>query len=87
MKSRPSARRSVLRLAVPLDTPPDLGIEATAQMRAPDLLALTYSRNRTSAPALVAAAQAAGLEITDITTEEAKLEEVFLSLTQSGGAG
>ncbi len=50
---------------------------------APDLLALTYSRNRASAPELVAAAQAAGLEITDITTEEPKLEQVFLSLTQS----
>jgi len=85
--ARIDSKTLVLRLAVPLGAPPDfgpdLGREVTARMRAPDLLALTYSRNRTSAPALVAAAQAVGLEIADITTEEPKLEEVFLSLTQS----
>ena len=56
-------------------------------MRAPDLLALTYSRRNASAPALVATAQGAGLEVTDITTEEPKLEEVFLALTRPDGAG
>ncbi|MGR3716766.1 MAG: ABC transporter ATP-binding protein [Thermohalobaculum sp.] len=85
--ARIDAKTLLLRLAERRDAPPDLGPdlgpEVTAKMRAPDLLALTYSRNRASAPALVAAAQAAGLEITDITTEEANLEEVFLSLTQS----
>jgi ABC-2 type transport system ATP-binding protein len=81
--ARVDAKTLLLRLAAPLETPPDLGIEVTAKMRASDMLALTYSRNRASAPALVAAAQAAGLEITDITTEEPRLEEVFLSLTQS----
>ena len=81
--ARIDAKTLVLRLAVPLDNPPDLGCEVTADMRAPDLLALTYSRSRASAPGLVAAAQAAGLEITDITTEEPRLEQVFLALTQS----
>ena len=74
----------VLRLAGPLQTPPDLGAEVRAELRSPDLLALTYSRRRTSAPELVAAAWRAGLEISDISTEEPRLEEVFLSLT--GGA-
>jgi ABC-2 type transport system ATP-binding protein len=81
--ARIDTKTLLLRLAERHNAPPDLGPEVTARMRAPDLLALTYSRHRASAPALVAAAQAAGLEITDITTEEAKLEEVFLSLTQS----
>jgi ABC-2 type transport system ATP-binding protein len=85
--ARIDAKTLVLRLAGPCASPPDLGPEVTARMRAPDLLALTYSRNRASAPALVSAAQAAGLEITDITTEEPKLEEVFLSLTRSVEAG
>ena len=84
--ARIDAKTLLLRLAAPLDTPPDLGPdlgrEVSAQMRKPDLLALTYSPNRASAPVLVAAAQSAGLQITDITTEEPKLEEVFLSLTQ-----
>ena len=82
--ARIDAKTLLLRLAERRDVAPDLGPAVTAKMRAPDLLALTYSRSRASAPALVAAAQAAGLEITDITTEEANLEEVFLSLTQSG---
>ena len=85
--ARIDTKTLLLRLAERCESPPDLGPEVTARMRAPDLLALTYSRSRASAPALVAAAQAAGLEITDITTEEANLEEVFLSLTQSGKAG
>jgi len=71
----------LLRLAAPCTSPPDLGPEVAARMRAPDLLALTYPRRRVSAPALVAGAQAAGLEIADISTEEPKLEEVFLTLT------
>ena len=81
--ARIDAKTLLLRLGLPLKTPPDLGGEVKAIMRAPDLLALTYSRSRATALALVTAAQAAGLEITDITTEEPKLEEVFLSLTQS----
>jgi len=79
--ARIDAKTLVLRLAAPCKVAPDLGPEVTARMREPDLLALTYPRNRVSAPALVAAAQAAGLEIADISTEEPKLEEVFLSLT------
>jgi ABC-2 type transport system ATP-binding protein len=79
--ARIDAKTLLLRLASPCDAPPDLGPEVTARMRAPDLLALTYSRNRASAPALVAAAQVAGFDILDISTEEPKLEEVFLSLT------
>jgi ABC-2 type transport system ATP-binding protein len=85
--ARIDAKTLLLRLAIPRDTPPDLGPDAKAVMRAPDLLAVTYFRSRATAPALVAAAQVAGLEITDITTEEPKLEEVFLSLTQSARSG
>jgi ABC-2 type transport system ATP-binding protein len=83
--ARIDAKTLLLRLGTPRQTPPALGPEVAAEMRAPDLLALTYSRRRASAPALVAAAQRAGLEITDITTEEPKLEEVFLALTRPGG--
>jgi ABC-2 type transport system ATP-binding protein len=76
----------VLRLGAAICTPPDFGPEVTVRMRAPDLLALTYPRRSVSAPALVAAAQAAGLEIADLATEEPKLEEVFLSLTGEAAA-
>lgn len=85
--ARIDGKTVVLRLAEALDRPPDLGPEVTARMRSPDLLALTYSRKRASAPALVAAAQSVGLRISDITTEEPKLEEVFLSLTRRARQG
>jgi ABC-2 type transport system ATP-binding protein len=65
---------------------PELGPRVTARLRAPDLLELIYPRSRASAPELIAAVQEAGLQIRDITTEEPKLEEVFLSLTGAAGA-
>ena len=82
--ARIESKTLVLRLAAPLEAPPDLGCEVRAELRAPDLLALTYSRSHTSAPRLVEAALRGGLELSDITTEEPNLEQVFLSLTGSG---
>ena len=80
---RLDAKTLLLRLA---DAPGSARIDlagVSAQMREPTLLALTYSRSSISAPELIAAAQDAGLAITDITTEEPHLEEVFLALTGS----
>ena len=78
---RLDAKTLLLRLAAPMQTAPALGSDVTVMLRAPDVLALTYSRSAVAAPALIARAQAQGLEIRDITTEEPHLEEVFLSLT------
>ena len=83
---RIESKTLVLRLASPLETPPDLGRHVRAELRGPDLLALTYPRSRTSAPALVEAAWKAGLEISDISTEEPTLEQVFLSITGTEAA-
>ena len=86
--ARIDAKTLLLHLASPCAVLPDLGSVlgpvVTMKLRAPNLLALTYSRVRATAPALIAAALAAGLEINDISTEEPKLEEVFLSLTSAG---
>ncbi len=84
LMGRIESKTLVLRLSAPLEAPPDLGQGVRAELRMPDLLALTYSRSRTSAPRLIEAAREAGLEISDITTEEPTLEQVFLSLTGSG---
>ncbi|MEM7489817.1 MAG: ABC transporter ATP-binding protein [Pseudomonadota bacterium] len=52
--------------------------------RRPDgALALTYSRGKVSAERLLAAIHAAGIAIRDVRTEEADLEDVFVSLTHS----
>lgn len=79
--ARIDARTLLLRLSAPREAPPDLGPEAATRMREPDLPELTYPRSRANAPALAAAARAAGLEIADISTGGPKHEEVFLSLT------
>jgi ABC-2 type transport system ATP-binding protein len=84
--SRLDAKSLVLRLAEPLESPPDLGPDVQATLRDPHTLCLTYARRSCQAPELIARAQAAGLACVDISTEEPDLEEVFLELTRSGEA-
>jgi ABC-2 type transport system ATP-binding protein len=47
-------------------------------------LAFTYRRGTVSADRVLAAVHAAGISIRDVRTEEADLEDVFVSLTHSG---
>ncbi|MEM7177566.1 MAG: ABC transporter ATP-binding protein [Pseudomonadota bacterium] len=80
---RLDAKTLLLRCAAPIGRVPQIdGVHAT--LREPDLLALTYSRSRMEAPQLIAEVQKTGFALTDITTEEPHLEEVFLALTGSG---
>lgn len=72
----------LLRLAQPVGEVPEVA-GTRAVLREPTLLALSYSRSTISAPGLIAEVQARGLEITDISTEEPHLEEVFLALTRA----
>ncbi|MFW2831738.1 ABC transporter ATP-binding protein [Sphingomonas sp. ID0503] len=46
-------------------------------------LTITYSKNKVNAGEVLAALQAAGLGIVDVSTQEADLEDVFLSLTNA----
>ncbi|MEM1160027.1 MAG: ABC transporter ATP-binding protein [Pseudomonadota bacterium] len=78
------AKTLLLRIVTPLDAAPDISA-ARSEMREPDLLALTYGRSQANAPDLIKAVQSKGIEISDITTEEPHLEEVFLALTASEG--
>lgn len=80
---RLDAKTLVLRLAGAPGTLPDFGAGVTVTARAPEVLALGYSRSAVTAPELIERARTAGLELLDITTEEPDLEEVFLSLTGS----
>lgn len=45
---------------------------------------ITYSKDKVNAGEVLAALQAAGLGIVDVSTREADLEDVFLSLTRAG---
>jgi ABC-2 type transport system ATP-binding protein len=47
------------------------------------VLAITYDKRATSAGAVLAGVSAAGLTIVDVSTQEADLEDVFLTLTKA----
>ncbi|MEM7499121.1 MAG: ABC transporter ATP-binding protein [Pseudomonadota bacterium] len=83
MLARLDAKTLVLRLSEAIGEAPDFGHGVEAKLRAPDILALTYRKGETGAPALVEAAASKGLAIVDISTEEPHLEDVFISLTEA----
>ncbi|NRB20561.1 MAG: ABC transporter ATP-binding protein [Rhodobacteraceae bacterium] len=61
--------------------PQGAGIEA--ELRGDGAVVLRYGSNATSAEQVLAAVRAAGITIRDVKTEEADLEDVFLSLTKA----
>ncbi|PWJ22158.1 ABC transporter ATP-binding protein [Jannaschia seohaensis] len=65
--------------AGPIDLPP--GVEQ--ETRPDGAVALTYNRGKVTAEQLLSAVHAAGITIRDVRTEEADLEDVFVSLTHS----
>ena len=79
------AKTLLLRLAEPLEDAPEIGPDVAASLREPTVLALSYSRSAVTAPDLISRTGAMGLAIKDITTEEPRLEEVFLELTRQDG--
>ncbi|MCV6585449.1 MAG: ABC transporter ATP-binding protein [Marinibacterium sp.] len=71
------------------ETTPDMlpqGDGITSELRDDGAVALRYQSRSVSAEAVLAAVRAAGITIRDVKTEEADLEDVFLSLT-SGAHG
>ena len=49
------------------------------------VLTITYRKDRVNAGQVLAALQADGLGIVDVSTREADLEDVFLNLTRATG--
>ena len=54
-------------------------------LKGPRVLEITYSKDRVNAGEVLAAVTRDGLGIVDVSTREADLEDVFLSLTRSAG--
>ena len=52
-------------------------------LRGDRVLEITYSKDRVNAGEVLQAVTGAGLGIIDVTTKEADLEDVFLSLTRA----
>jgi len=79
--ARIDEKRVVIRPATPLSTVPASLSSRGAVLRDDGELALVYNPDADSMSALLADITAAGIEIADLTTEEAALEDVFLQLT------
>ncbi|AHD02394.1 ABC transporter ATP-binding protein [Leisingera methylohalidivorans] len=79
---RLDAKAMVVHPAAPVaGLPQGAGIEA--ELREDGAVVLRYRSRSTSAEEVLAAVHAAGISIRDVKTEEADLEDVFLSLTKS----
>ena len=66
--------------------PLDLPAGASFEQRPDGRLAITYPRGKVTAGEILAAVSRAGGQIVDVSSEEADLEDVFLSLTGSKAA-
>ena len=77
------ARAKEVRLTLAGGTPDDLpaALAALGARPAEGGIAVRYDPSASSVGAIIAAVAAAGLEITDVTTDEPDLEEVFLEMT------
>ena len=67
-----------------LDAPPAAPCFEKIALKAERVLEITYDKSRVNAGEVLAAVQAGGLGIVDVSTREADLEDVFLSLTRAG---
>lgn len=81
--ARLDSKRVILRLARGIGALPTSLKQWHAELKEPNRIVIGYQPSATNVLEIVAAAQAAGLEIADLTTEESDLEDAFVALTQS----
>ena len=74
----------VLTLAQDVDQLPAHGSFEKVELTGPREITITYDKDRANAGDVLAAANAAGLTIIDVSTREADLEDVFVQLTRRG---
>ncbi len=70
-----------------LDAPPAAICFDKVELKGKRTLVITYSKAKVNAGEVLAAVQRDGLGIVDVSTREADLEDVFLSLTRANDAG
>jgi ABC-2 type transport system ATP-binding protein len=69
-----------------VDTLPDASCFEKIELMGERTLAITYRKDKVNAGEVLAALQREGLGIVDVSTREADLEDVFLSLTRASNA-
>ncbi|MGJ3628750.1 hypothetical protein AB5I41_20965 [Sphingomonas sp. MMS24-JH45] len=83
------AQEKVVSVTVDRDvtTPPRALCFDKIVLKGERTLEITYSKDRVNAGEVLGAVQAGGFEIVDVSTREADLEDVFLSLTRGVAGG
>jgi ABC-2 type transport system ATP-binding protein len=77
------AQEKVVEVTVDRDikTAPESALFQKVELRSNRILTITYNKSNANAGQVLGAIQSAGLGIADVSTREADLEDVFLSLT------
>ncbi|MGB5093251.1 MAG: ABC transporter ATP-binding protein [Parvibaculum sp.] len=83
--SRISEKKLILKPASPLTDMPRALAHLKSEIAANGQISILYNPAEVSTMALIAQIGAAGIEIADLSTQEASLEDVFLHLTSPGG--
>lgn len=85
--SRIDEKKIMIEVDAPLDEIPASLAKLHCQLIAPNRISLQINKSTTSMGEVLAAIAGSGLTVTDLSTSETDLEDVFLQLTQSGGQG
>jgi ABC-2 type transport system ATP-binding protein len=81
--ARLDSKKVILRLAQPVEALPPSFAHWHADLKEPTRIDVAYRPSATNVLQILTAAQAAGLQIADLTTEESDLEDAFVALTQN----
>ncbi len=83
---RLDSKEMVVRLGRDIDVVPEILRRFNVELRDPRQLLFRYPPSKTNSGIILAAIHEAGLTITDLTTHEAELEDIFLRLTRQSDA-
>jgi len=81
MLKRIDAKEMTVTLPHPLDAIPDALAAYKPELRRPDMLTLSFTPSTTPARKVLADVEAAGIEVRDMSTKDADLEDIFIRLT------
>lgn len=84
--NRLDAKEITVTLSGPIVNPPDALARYNPSMTAPDRMKLSFAPSKTPARRVLAEVEDTGLEVTDFSTTDSDLEDIFIRLTHGDDA-
>lgn len=84
--NRLDAKEMTVTLSGPIVTPPDALSRYNPCMKSPERMSLSFAPSKTPARRVLADVEDAGLEVTDFSTMDSDLEDIFIRLTHGDDA-